>query len=269
MNYSKIYNLVCERGQKRKLLPGTVYEKHHILPKCKGGTDDVANLATLTPKEHYLAHKLLVLMYPGDEQLFFAFWAMCMLQKDSRFVPSGRTYQNLKEEFSTLRRKRLLEKNPNLGRRKLSRDEGFISTVTLLLKEETLAAVSDILGVHPNTLRKFILENNITYTSKRGQQVKSQTTRNKISASKKGKLKPGFKNTGTFSKGHIPWNKGTNVTTKKATEKEFACFNRQGELIKVYRTIPEAVHDGFGAEGVRRCLIGTNKTTGKHSFKYL
>ena len=34
-------------------------EKHHIIPRCMGGTDDKGNLAILTAREHYIAHLLL------------------------------------------------------------------------------------------------------------------------------------------------------------------------------------------------------------------
>lgn len=44
-------------------------ERHHIVPRCLGGTDDVMNIVRLTPEEHYLAHQLLVKMYPGNLKL--------------------------------------------------------------------------------------------------------------------------------------------------------------------------------------------------------
>jgi hypothetical protein len=35
------------------------YEKHHIIPKCFGGSDDKLNLIKLTAREHFIAHLLL------------------------------------------------------------------------------------------------------------------------------------------------------------------------------------------------------------------
>jgi len=35
------------------------YQKHHIIPKCLGGTDDVENIVKLTIEEHIEAHKEL------------------------------------------------------------------------------------------------------------------------------------------------------------------------------------------------------------------
>jgi hypothetical protein len=34
-------------------------EKHHIIPRCMGGSDDKVNLVVLTAREHYVAHLLL------------------------------------------------------------------------------------------------------------------------------------------------------------------------------------------------------------------
>ena len=63
---SKYNDFICEiianHGQHRKDLmnpDGNIYERHHIKTKCVGGTDDIYNLVDLTPREHYIAHKLL------------------------------------------------------------------------------------------------------------------------------------------------------------------------------------------------------------------
>lgn len=47
-------------------------ERHHVLPRCMGGTNDPANIVDLTPEEHYVAHQLLVKMYPGVPGLAWA-----------------------------------------------------------------------------------------------------------------------------------------------------------------------------------------------------
>lgn len=67
MNYKKHYDKLMERS-KTRTLKGYV-EKHHIIPRCLGGTDDVANIAILTPEEHFLAHQLLVKIYPKSSPL--------------------------------------------------------------------------------------------------------------------------------------------------------------------------------------------------------
>lgn len=52
MDYQKIYsNLIQKR--KSVLLENQYTEKHHIVPKCLGGSDDEDNLVVLTPEEHF------------------------------------------------------------------------------------------------------------------------------------------------------------------------------------------------------------------------
>ena len=70
MNYRKIYDSLINRGKSRIL--ESYSEKHHIIPRCMGGTDDKDNLVDLTPEEHYLAHQLLVKIYPDNHLLAMA-----------------------------------------------------------------------------------------------------------------------------------------------------------------------------------------------------
>jgi len=70
MNYQKIYKKIINRAKKR-ILEGYV-EKHHIIPRCLGGSDQKDNLVELTAEEHYIAHLLLVKMYPQNKSLWYA-----------------------------------------------------------------------------------------------------------------------------------------------------------------------------------------------------
>lgn len=74
MNYKKIYEALIFRAQNRELDGYT--EKHHILPRCMGGTDDAENIVRLTPEEHFVAHQLLVKIYPEVDKLVFALVVM-------------------------------------------------------------------------------------------------------------------------------------------------------------------------------------------------
>lgn len=75
MNYQKIYDGLMARAVGR-VIDGYV-ESHHIVPRCMGGGDEPANLVRLTPEEHYLAHQLLVHIYPAKSGLAFAMMSMC------------------------------------------------------------------------------------------------------------------------------------------------------------------------------------------------
>lgn len=78
MDYKKIYNQIIERAksEERKKKCGIYYESHHIKPKCLVGDENPKNLVLLTAKEHFLCHKLLVIIYPGEKSLIFALWMM-------------------------------------------------------------------------------------------------------------------------------------------------------------------------------------------------
>jgi hypothetical protein len=92
MDYQKIYNSLIERARSRKLLSYT--ERHHVLPRCQGGSDEAENLVDLTPEEHYVAHQLLVKLNPGHEGLLYA----AQMMGTSR--PGSRQYGWIKRQMS-------------------------------------------------------------------------------------------------------------------------------------------------------------------------
>lgn len=92
MNYSKHYNLLIERAKNRIL--DSYVESHHIVPRCMGGSDDFINLVDLTPEEHYLAHQLLVKIYPSNMKLALAAGMMIPGRK------SNKMYGWLKRRFA-------------------------------------------------------------------------------------------------------------------------------------------------------------------------
>jgi len=92
MNYEKIYDILISKAQNRIL--ETYTETHHIVPKCIGGTDNINNLVELAPEEHYLAHQLLVKIYPQNHSLVKA--AAMMIPNR----PSNKMYGWLKRRFA-------------------------------------------------------------------------------------------------------------------------------------------------------------------------
>jgi hypothetical protein len=59
-------------NQTRKDQPNIVFERHHILPRFAGGTNDPKNIVLLTPRQHILAHLLRYLEF-GEKQDFHAY----------------------------------------------------------------------------------------------------------------------------------------------------------------------------------------------------
>lgn len=100
MDYQKIYTNIVRRGQNR-ILEG-YSEKHHIVPRCMGGTDEATNLVSLTPEEHYLCHLLLVKIYPNNIRLVRA--AMFMTSSNTNLQRNNKAYGWLKREMSVYMR---------------------------------------------------------------------------------------------------------------------------------------------------------------------
>ena len=95
MNYQKIYNQIIERAQTRQLKG--YKEKHHITPVCMGGNNEKSNLTALTAKEHFICHKILCEIYPENEKLRYAFWAMCNQRNNRNYIVSAREYNRAKK----------------------------------------------------------------------------------------------------------------------------------------------------------------------------
>jgi len=79
-------------------------EKHHIIPKCMGGTDTKDNLVALPARAHFIAHYLLYKAYPDNSQLAHAFAMMGVNNKSQNRRCSSRLY-----ELSKVARSRALK----------------------------------------------------------------------------------------------------------------------------------------------------------------
>lgn len=80
--YQIEYDSLMNHAKATNPSSGYGYERHHIIPKCMGGTDDESNIVTLTYKEHIQSHILLYKMHPTNGKLASAVCAMVSLQKD-------------------------------------------------------------------------------------------------------------------------------------------------------------------------------------------
>lgn len=54
------------------------------MPKCLGGLDSKENLVDLTPEEHFVAHQLLVKIYPEHKGLKYALYLMTISPNGKR-----------------------------------------------------------------------------------------------------------------------------------------------------------------------------------------
>ena len=102
MDYQKIYNQIIERAKTRQL--EGYFEKHHIIPKCLGGSNDKENLIQLTAREHFLCHLLLTEIYPNESKLKQALWLMSIGKQTTKHKVNinNRLYNRLKLEFQKI-----------------------------------------------------------------------------------------------------------------------------------------------------------------------
>lgn len=100
MNYEKIYNSFIEdRLLKQSKIIG-YSEKHHIVPKSLGGTDDNHNIINLCPSDHYFAHSLLAKIHGGP--MYFALMLMSQDESSSArgYKPSRLKYDQVKKKMA-------------------------------------------------------------------------------------------------------------------------------------------------------------------------
>jgi len=151
MNYHQFINHIIETRGKFNCIG--YFEKHHIIPKCIGGLDNLENLIYLYPEEHYTAHKLLALENPNEHSLVYAWWCMANCYNSGqklRYKISEIEYGELKRTYSKMLKDKLTKNNPLKGR-KLSDEHKkkiSISHIGKKQSEETIEKrVSKLKGV--------------------------------------------------------------------------------------------------------------------------
>lgn len=134
MNYKYHYNALIERAQTRIL--DCYIEKHHIIPRCMKGTDDKDNIVALTAREHFIAHLLLMKIYPKHLGLAKAAMMLCVIGDGQNDRINNRRYEWLKIKHSkSMSESQSGIKNSNYGKRWIYSDELKISKQLLFDKE--------------------------------------------------------------------------------------------------------------------------------------
>ena len=118
--YTRTYYKIIENSKPQRDLP--LIEKHHIIPRSFGGSDEIYNIAVLSPKEHYVCHRLLIKMCKTAKQrnkMKYALW--CMVNgagHQPRVCPTGTVYQKIRESVSKVRSQKMQgENNPFYGKK--------------------------------------------------------------------------------------------------------------------------------------------------------
>lgn len=112
MNYVKHYNLLIDRARNRTLSYYT--ERHHIIPRCMGGDNRTSNIVKLTAEEHYVAHLLLIKIYPNNNSLIYAASMMTVSSCDNK--RNNKRYGWLRKKYQLACKTRIGNKNPSFGK---------------------------------------------------------------------------------------------------------------------------------------------------------
>lgn len=94
MNYEKVYNKIIQNRIINPLTDDVYSEKHHIIPRSLGGTDDVENLVRLTAREHFICHALLSEMYEEDTNEWHKMNLAFKMMKVESYSHTGNRYFN-------------------------------------------------------------------------------------------------------------------------------------------------------------------------------
>ena len=129
-------------------------EKHHIIPKCLGGCDEIYNLVLMPVRYHIMAHILLFKVFPDNTKIAYAVNSMingknkwrkeCIIEKFST-----RVIASIREEF-------ILsvsgENNPNFGKPRSEETKKRLSDAALNRSEEAKERIRKaraLAGYHP------------------------------------------------------------------------------------------------------------------------
>jgi hypothetical protein len=99
--YSKFYYSIIKNAiQLNRVKPGN--ERHHILPRSLGGSNDKSNLVNLTPREHYICHLLLTKFTNGNAYQKMSYALHRMTNHGGRKIKSSKMYAMIRKSHADM-----------------------------------------------------------------------------------------------------------------------------------------------------------------------
>jgi group I intron endonuclease len=300
LTYNEFINNILEtRG--RFACGEEYHERHHIVPRCMGGTDDDENLIDLFAKEHFIAHSLLTKENPDNEKLVYAWSMMAFVKSDNqeRYELSPEEYEEIKITVSNMRSEKYSgEQNPMYGVRRYGADNPNygnhysketrlkISIAASNRSEETRKKMSESMKKRfsdPKNCPMYGWSPSDETRKKMSESAKARSTedyRMNLSEQKK-KLFANPENHPFYGKSHSKETKekisntlkeyfenienhpnyGTGVTVVQLTLDD--------QFISEYKSAADASrHTKIDRSSIRRCCIGEQKTAGGFKWMY-
>lgn len=189
MNYKTLYQKLIEKATDRNT-PNCYIERHHILPKSLGGSDEPDNLVDLTAREHFIAHLLLAKIYGGP--MIYAAYAM-MYMNDNKYV--SRKYAWLKEEYSKINKQRRHTEETKKKIKEARKKQICVGKphsletkqkLSIIAKNRTTEHLQKIKEARAKQIISEETKQKISDANKG--KIISEETRNKISVAQKGKI---------------------------------------------------------------------------------
>ena len=164
--YQTWYQNITDRARDRTL-EGYV-ERHHVIPRSLGGSDDAGNLVSLTAREHFVCHWLLTKMYTGEARYkMLNALRMMRAEKIGQYRYSNkitaRVYENIKEEYAQLQ-----------SVLRSGKGNGFYGKTHILKKQDNVLVLRTQAGYKPNKKKKnkslLLPDVNVLRSLKNGEQ---------------------------------------------------------------------------------------------------
>ena len=145
--YDNLIKKASSRGLDKKKL-SYYTEKHHIIPRCRGGNNENNNLVLLTFREHVIAHMLLSRIYDNDDNLALALHFLLCVERGGEKVKicstrwmselkNALTRQNHNRVYTEETRKKMSEARKNTVMTEESRKKAAKSRVGLNMTDES------------------------------------------------------------------------------------------------------------------------------------
>ena len=256
MTYKEfIDNILCTRG--RFNCESEYHERHHIIPRCVGGSNDKDNLIDLYAREHFEAHRLLALESPHNEGLQYAWWCMSTMENDDsmeRYKCTAKEYEEIKIIYSKLRSESMMgEKHPRYGvpwneevKRKISENHPNCRGENNPFYGKT----------HSEETRRKLSLNKMGANNPMYGKSPSEETRRKISESHKKKY-PKRDNDVSRDKSSLKTNGNRKIVICIETQEKFS-----SEKEAQYKT-------GIDNSSIAKCCKGKRKTAGGYHWQYI
>lgn len=109
--YTSLYFKLIESATNNTKELNDGNQTHHIIPRCMGGTDAPDNLVVLTYKQHRVAHRLLIKMTEGQNQIKLSY-AYSWFKRSAGTYRTGKDNNFASPEIIEIVRERMIKNNP-------------------------------------------------------------------------------------------------------------------------------------------------------------